>query len=390
MVPHQPLSEILCVRTATTVQSRHHITTVSRQAWEDNLLEDRPTRNVDYLSYKWKEEDIWTSWRYVVAKNEFGDKIRLENASWRSWAKLKFRLLTVSSENINWLVAPLSFLIGFLSTFDLTESRSKDSDVTWLYGPLQICSNRPWPWASDSSPPCNLSRANSALDKKSILKRKSTSKAISQRSLLQRTLLKNAAAVVQAQEYYNNTQSRTLERSMSESILPLNLLGKYVISSSSSTPTNTPTGTPSSRPQSPQSKCRVHFNNEAQHCYEPKYSEDRKGDKHQLFNSDESSDKWFVMKMRKGDNSNHCTANDGLRRENKNVTPLPTTQKYQGNTPEISKKGFLAIYDYATDQTSTCIGILIWIVAGYCFLGWLCWRLDGGSCLCLRAYCVCS
>ena len=199
--------------------------------------------------------------------------------------------------------------------------------MTWLYGPLQICSKRPWPWASDSSPPCDLSTANFALDKEFILKRKSTSKAISQRSLLERTLLKNAAAIVQAQED-NNTQSRTLKRSMSESILPRTLPGKYVFSSSSSTPKNTPMGTPSSRPQSPQGRCRIHFSNEVQHCYEPKYSEDRRGDKHQLFDSNESSDDWFVMKMRKGDNSNQCTESDGLRRENKNITPLPTTLKY--------------------------------------------------------------
>ncbi|KFZ02395.1 hypothetical protein V500_00235 [Pseudogymnoascus sp. VKM F-4518 (FW-2643)] len=355
MAPHQPLSEIPCVGTATTVRSRLTITTVSRRAWEYNPLEDGPTRNVDYLSHKWEEEDIWTSWRYVVAKNDYKDKIRLENASWRSWAKLNYRLLTVSPETIDW---------------------SKDSDVTWLHGPLQIRSKRPWSWASDSSPPCDLSRANFALDKKFILRRKSTSKAISQRSLLARTLLKNAAAIVQAQEDIN-TQSRTLERSISEPILPRTLLGKYVFSSSSLTPKNSPTGTPSSRPQSPQGRCRIHFNNEVQHCYEPKYSEDRRGDKHQLFDNGESSDDWFLMKMRKGDNSNLCTASDGLRRENKNITPLLTTLKYQGNTPEISEKGFLATYDYATDQTGTWIGILIWIVAGYCFLGWQCWRSEG-------------
>ncbi|KFY96125.1 hypothetical protein V500_02562, partial [Pseudogymnoascus sp. VKM F-4518 (FW-2643)] len=224
MAPRQPLSGIPCVGTATTVRSRLNITTVSRRAWEDKPLENGPTRNVDYLSHKWEEEDIWTSWRYVVAKNDFRDKIRLENASWRSWAKLKYRLPTVSPETIDW---------------------SKDSDVTWLYGPLQICSKRPW--ASDSSPPCDISRSIFAIDKKFILKSKSTSKAISQRSLLAHTLLKNASAIVQAQED-NNMQSLTLERSMSEAILPRTLAGKYVFSSSSSTPKNTPTATPSSRP----------------------------------------------------------------------------------------------------------------------------------------------
>lgn len=219
MAPCQPPSGIPCMGTATKVRSRLNITTVSRRAWEDNPLGDGPTRNVDYLSHKWEEEDIWTSRRYVVAKNSFGDKIRLENALWRTWAKLKCRFPTVLPETMDWLVAALSFLVGFHLHFDLTESRAKDSDVTWLYGPLQICSKLPWPWAPDSSPPCDPLRANFALDKNFILKRKSTCKSISQRSLLERTLLKNAAAIVQAQED-NNTESRTLDRSMSESILP--------------------------------------------------------------------------------------------------------------------------------------------------------------------------
>ncbi|KFY96127.1 hypothetical protein V500_02564 [Pseudogymnoascus sp. VKM F-4518 (FW-2643)] len=44
---------------------------------------------------------------------------------------------------------------------------------------------------------------------------------------------------------------------------------------SSSTPNNTPTATPSSGSQPPYDRRHVHFNNEVEHCYEPKYSEDR-------------------------------------------------------------------------------------------------------------------
>ncbi|KFY31391.1 hypothetical protein V493_01161 [Pseudogymnoascus sp. VKM F-4281 (FW-2241)] len=158
------------------------------------------------------------------------------------------------------------------SPIDQTDSRAKDSDVTWLYGPLEICSKRPW--ASDPSPPCDLSTSNFALDRKSILKRKPTTKATLQRYVLAQTLLKNAGAMVQAQNY-NITESRNLERSMSESILFRALAGKYVISSTSSTPNNTPTATPSSGSQSSHDRRHVYFNNEVKHCYEPKYSEDR-------------------------------------------------------------------------------------------------------------------
>lgn len=48
-------------------------------------------------------------------KKEIANGIRLENASWRTWAKQRGNLPTVSPETLNWL---------------------KDSDVTWLYGPL--------------------------------------------------------------------------------------------------------------------------------------------------------------------------------------------------------------------------------------------------------------
>jgi len=116
MTPRSPLSGIVCVGTATAVRSQLNTPTVSRRAWEDISLEDGPTRNVDYLSHEWEEEDIWTSWRYVVAKNDFSNKVRLENASWRTWAKLKYRLTTVSPETLDWLVAPLSLPVGSSST----------------------------------------------------------------------------------------------------------------------------------------------------------------------------------------------------------------------------------------------------------------------------------
>jgi hypothetical protein len=34
----------------------------------------------------------------------YGQKSRLENASWRTWAKSKYRLRTISPETLNWCV----------------------------------------------------------------------------------------------------------------------------------------------------------------------------------------------------------------------------------------------------------------------------------------------
>ena len=48
-------------------------------------------------------------------RKDVANAARLENASWRTWAQRRSNLKTISPEVVNW---------------------SKDSDVTWLYGPI--------------------------------------------------------------------------------------------------------------------------------------------------------------------------------------------------------------------------------------------------------------
>ncbi|KAL7420966.1 protein phosphatase regulator [Cryptotrichosporon argae] len=87
-------------------------------------IQDRlPSICVDYLSHDWTEEDVWASWRSMTRhKHEIANGVRLENASWRTWQKQRNKLRTISPETLNWL---------------------KDSDVTWLYGPLHTASVEP-------------------------------------------------------------------------------------------------------------------------------------------------------------------------------------------------------------------------------------------------------
>lgn len=83
---------------------------------DDSSVTILPTGQVDYLSHDWREEDVWSSWRNMTRqKNAIANGTRLENASWRTWWKQRNKLKTISPETLNWL---------------------KDSDVTWLYGPL--------------------------------------------------------------------------------------------------------------------------------------------------------------------------------------------------------------------------------------------------------------
>lgn len=83
---------------------------------DDTNIVDEPSLHVDYLSHQWDVSDILRSWRYIISKRkDVANSARLENASWRTWAQRRGNLKTISPEVVNW---------------------SKDSDVTWLYGPI--------------------------------------------------------------------------------------------------------------------------------------------------------------------------------------------------------------------------------------------------------------
>jgi hypothetical protein len=70
---------------------------------DDTAVRVQPSRHVDYLSHDWSEEDVWASWKHIVSKGgAYNDSARLENASWRSWAKKRSNLRTVPPETVKW------------------------------------------------------------------------------------------------------------------------------------------------------------------------------------------------------------------------------------------------------------------------------------------------
>lgn len=102
-----------------TTTSRPESPTLLEHAEDDTALNHHPTHHVDYLSHDWKEEDIWSSWRYIVSRrNDFTNSSRLENASWRTWMKSKYGLKTISPETLNWYVhaflSPATDLLMFM------------------------------------------------------------------------------------------------------------------------------------------------------------------------------------------------------------------------------------------------------------------------------------
>jgi hypothetical protein len=84
-----------------------------------------------------------------------------------------------------------------------TLPRLKDSDVTWLYGPLQTGSNKLLQRQSASSSTRSpISKSHFTLRKKSILTKQSMSETMLQRSLLSSSLLQRATAAIQAKRSF--------------------------------------------------------------------------------------------------------------------------------------------------------------------------------------------
>ncbi|KAM6497219.1 hypothetical protein JOM56_007692 [Amanita muscaria] len=122
---------------------------------DDSSVSTLPRGQVDYLSHNWQEEDVWRSWRKMTRqKNEITNGIRLENASWRTWWKQRNKLKTITPETLNWL---------------------KDSDVTWLYGPLHTATDWTFPVKPKADNPETPLDGTNQLRHKPILKYRSIS-----------------------------------------------------------------------------------------------------------------------------------------------------------------------------------------------------------------------
>lgn len=140
-----------------------HVTSPQLVPHDDSDVQAEPSIHVDYLSHKWDVSDISKSWRYVIhRRRDVEDSARLENASWRTWAQRRGNLKTVSPAIVNW---------------------SKDSDVTWLYGPIckdkdrelkheQVANENKRPTTAVNSVAGDLSIPNTSRGPKPILKRR--------------------------------------------------------------------------------------------------------------------------------------------------------------------------------------------------------------------------
>ncbi|KAI1500098.1 protein phosphatase type 1 complex subunit Hex2/Reg1 [Biscogniauxia marginata] len=305
-------------QTASATTSRPGSPEVLEHAEDDTAVKHHPTQHVDYLSHNWKEEDIWSSWRYIVSKKkDFTNGPRLENASWRTWMKAKYRLKTVSPETLNWL---------------------KDCDVTWLYGPLQTRQSRLFSGdlGHGSS---TLSRADSFVNKKPILKKRSMSEIMLQRSLSSSSLLKQATAVVQAQQQDGAVRiSRPILHRAATDYVTFPFSSRRSHENTSLLPSSTTSGIVSPSAE----RKHIHFDEQVKQCIavdvkgedddedEPEYSRWR-------FDDSDSDDGAIMMKKTKTRKRpvilrKRSPVNANI--ESKTIAMLPsTTLKYREDSP---------------------------------------------------------
>ncbi|KYK56033.1 HEX2 protein-like protein [Drechmeria coniospora] len=288
-------------------------------AEDDTAIVSRPSRQVDYLSHNWREEDIWSSWRYIVSRREqFPNSTRLENASWRTWMKAKNKLKTISPEELNWL---------------------KDCDVTWLYGPLQSGSNHLHPTQTEPSSSM-LSKSDSLvnLNKKPILKKRSMSEIMLQRSLTASSLLKQATAAVHAQE--TGILRPNLSRANTDCYVTFPLSTRRVSCGNTGSVTQSTTDSSGVSSPYPESK-HIHFNDKVEQCIavEVKGDDDDDDDMElELCGDDSESDDGVMMKRvrsKKRGPSTKRRSKKAAQPEGKTIAMLPsTTLKYREDTPE--------------------------------------------------------
>lgn len=298
---------------------------------DDTAVRKQPSHHVDYLSYVWREEDIWASWRYLVEhRNVYGERSRLENASWRNWAKTRFGLKTVSPETLNWL---------------------KDVDVTWLYGPLQPASNR-FCSQQNSAPVSRLSKTNSFVNgvKKPILKKRSMSEAMLQKSLSSSSLVQQAADSLQAQHMTGVTFEARRPRPIigrytpdfpTTSSLSRGLLweGTDYFSSKSTSGLHTP---------GDGEKKHIRFDDKVEQCIavECRDANDEEDDYNhnpwaKYTDEDSSSDEGVVMmkRSRRRKPLSRTASTASISSDNKTIAKLPsTTLKYRTDSPDVTEQ----------------------------------------------------
>lgn len=197
-----------------------------------------------------------------------------------------------------------------------------------------------------SEPSSRLSKTNSFLHKKPILKKRSMSEVMLQKSLSTSSLIKQAAASVQAQ------QGRRSSRSMFERPSMVRASSDFVSSPFTSTTISRDTSDQSNTSKStsglvtPSSeKKHIRFDEKVEQCIAVECKDcdyDEDGDPWALQDEDSSSDDGVVMMKRTNSKKSLSRTNSrgSFSGENKIIAKLPdTTLKYRTDSPDLQVGG---------------------------------------------------
>lgn len=217
--------------------------------------------------------------------------------------------------------------------------------MTWLYGPLQTGSGKPF-MPSTSPIGSRISKSNSFLHRKPILKKRSMSEIMLQRSLSASSLLKQAAAAVQAQQAGASLSSHDrphMGRAISD-------YGAFALVSRRRSRENTsvlPSVTSSGVTSPGTEKKHIHFNEQVEQCIALEMKGDDDDDdaiaypSDGLGDSDDSdSDDGAIMMKRSSSNRKlpplaKKPASPTPNTDIETIAMLPsTTLKYREDTPE--------------------------------------------------------
>lgn len=201
--------------------------------------------------------------------------------------------------------------------------------MTWLYGPL--ITHRPHdetPVNSNISPPSSqLETPGASSGRKPILKKKTASEVMLQRSLSQHTLLQHAGAILRAQEARNGECRGHLSNPAD-----CGRMGDQgTVTSTDDSSLSTPPGT-----SSPNERRHIHFNNEVSQCIAV---EGKEGDEEQntwpvTFDDDTWTQDSIAIEPVYPEAPDAGSPTRSSCSENKTIALLPsTTLKYRGDTP---------------------------------------------------------
>ena len=229
--------------------------------------------------------------------------------------------------------------------------RLKDVDVTWLYGPMQPASNR-FCSQQNSEPASRLSKTNSFINgvKKPILKKRSMSEAMLQKSLSSSSLVKQAAESIQAQQTTGVTLELRKQRPIIGRATPDFPTSSTVSRGTFWEPTDYFSSKSTSGLHTPGDgeKRHIRFDDKVEQCIalECKEGDDDEDDFNRnpwAEDEDSSSDEGVVMmkraRRRKPLSRTNSKTNVTNTTDNKTIAKLPsTTLKYRTDSPDVTSQ----------------------------------------------------